>query len=184
MRTESYDQMVARWSDETSARRWSASRMVIVFVVVFFTLQFGWESCRGTALERLLIDSATVTPAVWVIDQIWPAYGVKAQANSIVAPAGRINILNGCEGLELMFLLCAAFAAYPMAWRRRAVGIGLGFVLAYLANQGRLAALWYAYVHDRSLFGLLHGTIAPLMLVALCLLYFILFIGRDGSRRT
>jgi exosortase/archaeosortase family protein len=156
--------------------------MTAVFVAVFFSLQFAWESCRGTAVERLLIDSATVAPAAWLIDVAWPGYGARAEAHSIVSTAGRLNILNGCEGLELVFLLAAAFAAYPMPWHQRALGIGLGAAMAYVANQGRLTALWYAFVHDRSLFGLLHGTLAPLALIALCLLYFMLFIHRDAVR--
>ncbi len=156
--------------------------MVAIFLAVFFSLQFAWESCRGSAVERLLIDLGTVAPAAWIIDLLWPAYGVRAQAHAIVSAAGRLNVLNGCEGLELVFLLTAAFAAYPMPWRRRVIGIGLGAALAYVANQGRLMALWYAFVHDRSLFGLLHGSVAPLLLIALCLLYFMLFIARDAVR--
>jgi exosortase/archaeosortase family protein len=182
MNPESYDQMVARWQGEARARRWNPLRMVAVFAVVFFSLQWGWEACRGTALERALIDTATVAPAAWSISHLWPGYGVTAQSNSIVSPAGKINVLNGCEGLELMFLLAAAFLAYPMSWRQRTTGIALGFLLAYVANQVRLTALWYAYVHDRDLFGLLHGIVAPLILVAVCLVYFTVFISRNAVR--
>jgi exosortase/archaeosortase family protein len=182
MRPDSYQETIARWEDEARAWKWSPLRMVAIFVAVFFSLQFAWESCRGTAVERLLIDLGTVAPAAWIIDLVWPAYGVQAQAHSIISAVGQINVLNGCEGLELVFLLAAAFAAYPMPWRQRALGLGLGTALAYVANQGRLTALWYAFVHDRSLFALLHGTLAPLALVALCLLYFMMFIARDAVR--
>jgi exosortase/archaeosortase family protein len=182
MRSESYQQTIVRWENEARAWRSSSLRMTAVFVAVFFSLQFAWASCRGTAIERLLIDTLTVTPAAWLIDLVWPAYGASAQSHSIVSAAGRLNVLNGCEGLELVFLLTAAFAAYPMPWHQRAIGSGLGIALAYIANQGRLTALWYTFAHDRSLFGLLHGTVAPLVLVALCLLYFMLFISRDTVR--
>jgi exosortase/archaeosortase family protein len=182
MRRESYQQTIDRWERDARAWRWSPLRMTAVFAAVFFSLQFAWESCRGGAIERLLVDRVTVAPAARIVDFFWPAYGAQAQANAIVSSAGRLNVLNGCEGLELVFLLAAAFAAYPMSWRQRTLGVCLGTALAYLANQGRLTALWYAFVHDRSLFGLLHGTVAPLLLIALCLLYFMLFVSRDAVR--
>jgi len=184
MPAESYEQTVARWRSEASARRWNPLRLVAVFVVVFLALQSSWEACRGSVLERLLIDTATVEPAAWVIDKLSPGTEVRAQANAIVSTTGRINVLNGCEGLELAFLLTAAFLAYPMPWRQRGIGITGSLLLAYLANQLRLVVLWFAYAHDRELFALIHGTVGPLILVALCLLYFLLFIGRDAVRRS
>jgi exosortase/archaeosortase family protein len=182
MRTESYEELIGRWSAETRADRWNSVRMLFIFVAVFIALQSGWEASRGTALERLLIDKVTVIPAARTIDSLWPNDGVRAHANSLVSTTGRINVLNGCEGLELVFLLIAAFAAYPLPWRRRILGMAMGIAVAYIANQGRLVALWYAYVHDRQLFGVLHGTLTPLILVGFCLLFFMIFTGRDVAR--
>ena len=134
---------------------------------------------RGTPLESLVIHDATVKPAVWLISLITPGSGVEAQGFKMVSPQGRLNILNGCEGLETLFLLIAAFVAYPMSWKRRFTGLSLGLIVVFVANQARIVGLWYAFLYDRSLFGALHGVVLPLVLVAICLLFFMSFLSQS-----
>ena len=97
--------------------------MLLLFLATFLSLQYVWEMSRGSAVERFVIHDLTVTPAAWIIDQIWPEAGVEAREHRLVAPTGRLNILNGCEGLETLFLLLAAFVAYPFSWRSRLFGL-------------------------------------------------------------
>jgi exosortase/archaeosortase family protein len=113
-----------------------------------------------------------------VIDTIWPEVGVEARGHRLVAPTGRLNILNGCEGLETLFLLLAAFAAYPFSWRSRLLGMALGLGLVFVLNQARIILLWQIWTVDRNLFGLMHGTLLPLALVVICLIFFLSFLAR------
>ncbi|HLA41104.1 MAG TPA: hypothetical protein VJ417_13975, partial [Candidatus Glassbacteria bacterium] len=80
-------------------RRRQPWRVLLVFLAVFFALQYAWERGRDTAVERLFIDELTVRPAAWIIDRLWPAFQVQADGHRLVAAAGRLNILNGCEGM-------------------------------------------------------------------------------------
>lgn len=160
------------------ARRRHPVVLVAIFLVVFFSLQYGWEMSRGSHFEQIVIDQATVAPATWVINKLSPDQGVMAQEHRIVSPEGRLNILNGCEGLETLFLLIAAIMAYPFTWRAKLQGFGLGLPLVFVLNQARIVALWYTFLHDRALFGILHGIVMPLLLVAACLLFFLAFITR------
>lgn len=164
------------------ARRRHPLRLLLLFLAGFFALQYAWEMSRDTALERLVIHDLTARPAAWIIQQAWPEQGVRAAAHRLVSDHGRLNILNGCEGLETLFLLMAAFIAYPFGWRQRLLGMALGAVLVFVLNQGRIIALWHAFVGDRALFGILHGTVLPLLLVAACLVYFLIFLNRGESR--
>lgn len=164
------------------ARRRHPLRLVLLFLATFLVLQYGWEMSRGTALERFVIHDLTVRPAAWVIGGIWPEAGVAAREHRLVAPAGRLNILNGCEGLETLFLLLAAFVAYPLAWRSRLLGMALGLALVFVLNQARIVLLWQVWTGERALFGLLHGTLLPLALIAACLAYFLVFLARHDPR--
>jgi exosortase/archaeosortase family protein len=164
------------------AQRRRPLRLLVIFLAVFFALQYAWEMSRGSWLERLVIDRATVAPAAWLIDSLWPGQGVQADGHRLVSPQGRLSVLNGCEGLETLFLLVAAILAYPFAWRVRLVGLLLGTLMVYGLNQARLLLLWHAFVHDRALFGLLHGTVLPLVMVAVCLMGFLWFIARHDRR--
>ncbi len=151
------------------------------FVIIFFAFQLAWEQYRDTTVETWVIDWATVRPAGWLVNQLWPEQLVVAQKNSLIAANGRLNILNGCEGLETLFLLVAAFIAYPLRWKTRLIRIGLSALLIYLLNQTRIVLLWWTIRHDPALFGLLHGTVLPLILIAIALVFFMTLLPQRQS---
>lgn len=128
-----------------------------------------------------MIDRATVIPAAWTVNRLWPDQPAFAQKNSLISAHGRLNILNGCEGLETLFLLVAAFVAYPLAWRIRFAGILSSALLIYGLNQVRIVLLWWAIHANPTLFGLLHGTVLPLVLIAISLLFFLAFLPQRQS---
>lgn len=122
------------------------------FLGVFAILQWAWGESRDTWVERLVIHQGTVIPAAALVQWITPEVNARPVAASIKAPGGGLNILNGCEGTEVMFLLITAFAAVRLGWRRRLIGLGLGLALIFVLNQARILALFYAYGNERSLF--------------------------------
>jgi exosortase family protein XrtM len=154
-------------------------RAGLAFVLAFLVLQILWSQAKDTALERLWIDTATVKTAVALIGFVAPELQPTAQGSRIKAPGGGINVLNGCEGTDILFLLAAAFLAFPMPWRRRLAGLGLGLVLVFLLNQARILALFYAYRSDRALFDLLHGIVAPIVLIAFAAAYFYAWVYQE-----
>jgi len=181
MHPPSHSEIIAAES-RAQARRRQPWRVLLIFLAVFFALQYGWEMGRDSAVERVFIDELTVRPAAWIIDRLWPAFQVHAEGHRLVAAAGRLNILNGCEGMETLFLLAAAFFAYPFAWRTRLLGLVAGTLLVFALNQARIVVLWHAFLHDRAWFGVLHGTVLPVLLVAACLVYFLALLGREAPR--
>jgi hypothetical protein len=48
----------------------------------------------------------------------------------------------------------------------------LGLMLIYVVNEIRILMLFYAFRTDKALFQLLHGTIAPLALIAIAGLFY------------
>lgn len=146
-------------------------RVALVFLVALAAMQWGWSSLRGSAAERAVIDGATVGTAVLLVNRLTPEVMARAQGSRIQAPGGGINVLNGCEGTEVLFLLWAALLAAPLSWRWRLQGALLGAVWVFALNQARLLALFYSYRDDRALFNLLHGLVAPGVLVAATLLF-------------
>lgn len=158
--------------------------LALVFAIVVVLLQWGWGAARGTAIERAVIDDATVMTVASMINTWTPEAQALAVGASIKAPGGGINILNGCEGTEVLFLLIAGLVAYPMSWRWRAIGTVAGMAYVFVLNQLRLLALFYSYRTDRTLFDLLHGLIAPMLLIAMSLAFMVLVIRLDARGRT
>jgi exosortase family protein XrtM len=139
----------------------------------FFGLQLGWSLARGTSLERWIIDFATVRTSVTLINTLTPQAAAAARGPSILSADGGINVRNGCEGTELLFLLVAALLAYPFSWRMRLFGVVAGAAYVFLINQARLLALFYSIRNNPALFNQLHGVIAPLVLIVCMLVFFI-----------
>lgn len=153
----------------------SALLRVGAFLSIFAVLQWFWRAARGSWLERLAIDDLTVGSAVSFIKFVTPAVQAVADGSRIRAPGGGINILNGCEGIEIIFLLVAALCVFPASWRQRFLGIATGTLFVFALNQVRILALFYAYRADKALFGLLHGTVAPVVMIAFSVVFLLLW---------
>lgn len=155
---------------------------VALFILIFTVLQSGYSACRGTALERLVIDTATVRPSVAVINALFPNEQAQVDGNRIVSPYGSLSILNGCEGVESLFLLLAAIIAYRACWRRTLIGVLAGTVFIYFMNQLRIVALFYALHFRSSWFEGLHSYVAPTLIIVLAAGFFLMWVGDAGRR--
>ena len=147
--------------------RWPEPIRVLLFLLLFSALQISWELSRGGAIEQLLIHDAMVRPATALIHLLTPATDAIADGFSIRAAGGGLHIRNGCEGVEAVFLLLAALASTPMAWRFRLAGMAAGVACILAANQLRILALFYAWRADHALFATLHGTVVPVATILL-----------------
>jgi exosortase family protein XrtM len=160
------------------------ARIFFVFVVVLLSLQYGWKQARGSAVERAVIHSATVGVSTWAIQSLTPSLNVKGFESRILSDKGGINILNGCEGTEVLFLLIAAMMAFKSNWRHRLAGILIATLAIYLLNQVRVLVLFYTFLHDRSLFAHIHGVFAPLALICAGMALFLAWCARaEGQAR-
>lgn len=177
MGIQSYQDLLDQEND-AQQRKIHPLIFLLIFMAAFFALQWAWGQARGTAIERLVIDHATVRPAVYLVNLISPKAAAYAEGSRLKAPGGGINILNGCEGTEVLFLLYAALLAAPLAWRARVLGAGVATLFVYILNQARIVALFFAYRSDAGWFDALHGMIAPLVLIACALLFFLYWLAR------
>ena len=158
-------------------KAWPLWLQLLLFAVLFIAMQAGWSLAQGTALEHVTVGDWTVRPAAFWIQLITPDIGANAQGYSITATGGGINVLNGCEGFEVVFLWLSALAITPLSWRWRGIGLVLGVGLIWVLNQVRILILFYAYRTNKEWFAQLHGTIAPLVLIVLVAAAFALFVA-------
>lgn len=159
-------------AQDAPAKPMGAVAQVIVFMLCFALLQFGWQIVRDDDFGHFVRGAATVKPATQVINWVSPQIEAVANGNQIKASGGGIVVKIGCEGLEAMFILIAAFIVAPLKWRPKFFGMVVGTLLIYIANQLRIISLFYAFRADKPLFYLLHGTITPILLVSIACLFF------------
>ena len=148
-----------------------------LFVCLLVLMQFGWNAIHDSSLVRNVIDNITVNPAAWMIGMISPEIHAQAIGSHLAAPGGGINILNGCDGVDVVLLILAAMQVAPIPVRWRLMGMLSGGGLIYLCNQLRILALFYSYRSDKSLFNLLHGIVAPFLLILISVAFYIIWLG-------
>lgn len=152
-----------------------------VFAATFVGLQSLWSTARGTVVERTLIDSLIVPVAAWWVNVIWPSVQASAQGARLVSPAGGINVLNGCEGTDVLFLLMAALAVAPLSWRARLAGMAIGALLVFALNQLRIVVLFQSVRLEPEWFAALHAVVTPLALTLAVALFFLAWMRRHAA---
>jgi exosortase family protein XrtM len=147
-------------------------RFALTFLLLFAELQYGYSACQGSIIEHWVLDVATVRPSAAAINFIFPEIKAQALGHKIVSQQGSLSVLNGCEGTETLFMLVAAILAFNTSWRHKLKGLAMGVVLIYGLNQIRIVALFFAAQQNRKWFELLHGTLAPTLIIVLSVLFF------------
>ena len=125
----------------------------------------------------------TVVPSSKLISWITPEEHVVAQGHELISKHVQLSILNGCEGVETFLMLAAAVLVFRHDPRRKLFGIFAGSLVVFVANQARIVALFYCLRFDRSLFEVLHGYIAPLLVIGIAGLFFMLSISDAQTAR-
>jgi exosortase family protein XrtM len=147
-------------------------RKIILFAVVFSALQLTWQASAESTIARAFIEKAVVAPAAFTVNVLTPDAHATATGSHLRARGGGINIINGCDGMDLLFLLIAGFAVAPLSARSRLLGILTGVPLVYVLNQTRILALFYSSRVNTNLFDALHGFIAPIVVILVIAGYF------------
>ena len=157
---------------------------LLTFAVLFTVLQAAYESLRGDGWDSLIIGSLTVAPSAAIVDAIDPTVGAHAQGARIIARTEWLAILPGCEGAEAYLVLLSGVLCARRGWRETLLGLGLGLFVVYVGNLSRIVGLFFAALHDRALFSLLHAYLAPLALVGVAAMYFALWLGWSSRPQT
>lgn len=61
----------------------------------------------------------------------------------LASPRFSVAIYNGCNGLEAILIFASGVVAFPAPWRKKGMGIVLGFVAIQLFNVIRVVSLFY-----------------------------------------
>jgi len=140
-------------------------RFAALFLTLFILASLAWSSAQGTALERLIIEHATVATSARLIAWIAPEESVRAEGARLVSPRVRLSVLNGCDGTESVLLLASAVLAFPVAWRRKPVGVLVVTSGAFVLNQVRLVGLYFLLRNRPEWFEAVHSYIAPVLII-------------------
>jgi exosortase family protein XrtM len=123
-------------------------------------------------LARIVYHHGIVSPGAMVIDVIAPHEAIRGEGNRLWSARASLEIVRGCDGSGLLFLLSAAIIAYPSTWREKLAGLAGALLLIYLLNQLRIVGLYFVAAYRDGWFVPLHSYFVPMSLVMACVAYF------------
>ena len=95
----------------------------------------------------------------------------------ITLPGVSLDVLFGCNGLEAVMIYSIAILAFPAAWKKKLIGIIVGFIIIQVINIIRIVGLAYAAVNYREVFKILHIYIAQGLMIAIALGTFFIYLN-------
>lgn len=93
-----------------------------------------------------------------------------------------VDIRKGCDGIPATLVLISACLAYPLSWRARVLGSLWGYTLIFVLNLIRVTGLFYIGLKGSSqTFEFVHIYVAQFAVIALAMVYWIYWIGREKT---
>jgi exosortase H (IPTLxxWG-CTERM-specific) len=135
-------------------------------VEVLFLLKFlGLLTLFFLAVAPKPVNDKIVEPFTGVVAKIGGVacrlFGepTRMEGTTIASPRFSVNIRNGCNGLETIFIFAAAVLAFPASWKVRCWGLVLGFLAIQAINIVRIVSLFYIGIFWPKLFEQSHQVI-------------------------
>lgn len=116
-------------------------------------------------------------PSAVLIELMSADEAVTVTANRIASPRAILEIVRGCDGSGVLFLITAAILSFPASWKARAWGVGLAAALVYGLNLARLVGLFFIAVYRQSWFLSLHTYFIPTLLILAIALFYLRWIS-------
>lgn len=156
------------------------------FAAIYLALYAAYMGIPDRWLVEQAYFHAIVGPGAAAIHALVAAEPVQAVGNRLVSGDSTIEIVRGCDGAGVLFLILAAMAAVA-AMRRATPRATLWGMLGALAavwavNQARVVTLYFAVTRHPAWFVPLHTLVFPTLFVLLGLAYFTLWSAGSVGR--
>lgn len=74
----------------------------------------------------------------------------------VASPEFAVSILNVCNGVEVTAILFAVILSFPATWRRRLIGLAIGYPAIFLINIVRIVVLFFLGFKNPAIFDTVH----------------------------
>jgi len=91
-----------------------------------------------------------------------------------------IEMMDGCNGLNVTLLLWSAIMAFPANWQPKIAGIALGGIFVQSLNLVRFISLFYLGQYSRQWFEFAHGYLWEALLVLDAIVFYWIWMSRAG----
>ena len=153
------------------------AKFAALLVAFYFLLD--WRPVNDAIVVPFTAGVARVSAAVLRL----LGEGTTVAGTEIRSARFAVNIENGCNGVETALLFGAAVLAFPAPWRRRLVGLAVGFVAIQAINLVRVVSLFWIGSHRPALFSSSHTVLWQSIVVLCGVLLFLAWATREQRTR-
>lgn len=145
---------------------------VLAFVIVYGLLHSVYFKIPDEFLHTFVYYHGIVAPGADIIRIAAPQEGVRGFENLLSSPRASLEVVRGCDGAGMVFLLIAAILAFSATLRRKLLGILGAVLLIYLLNLLRIVGLYFVAAYRQEWFLPLHVYFVPTFLIVVSCIYF------------
>jgi exosortase family protein XrtM len=146
--------------------------LLLAFMGVYALLDYIYFIIPDDIFIHVIHAHGLVAVCADLINVITPFERVVATTNQLLSAKVELNIVRGCDGAGVFFVLIAAMTIFPAPWQRKLIGIAQGIALIYAVNVLRICALYYIQANLRSWFVLVHIYVAPTFMLLIGCIFF------------
>lgn len=158
-------------------------RFFLVFITIYVVAHSLYYFSKPLKIPYYLQRFNTQLSSA-VINLVTPGEATTAAGISIRAEGGiSMSIGWGCEGVEGIFMIVAALAAYSMRRKWKVYGALAGIGMIFFLNMFRLLFLWYTYRYKPALFDIMHVYVGQTFIIFFAVLFFVLWIKTFSNRQ-
>jgi exosortase family protein XrtM len=144
----------------------------ILFIGCYALLDYGYFKIPVDMFINVIYYHGVVTVCADLINLISPLEQVLPQQNHLISTKADLEIVRGCDGAGVLFLVVSAILVFPSKLGRKLVGLILGIALIYVLNLLRIGVLYFAIAYYPDWFQLIHVYLAPTLMVIVACAYF------------
>ncbi len=141
------------------------------FIAVYSVFHLMYFYVPDETLKQIYYDYL-VTISADLINFFAPEERVFARNNSLLSARANLEVVRGCDGAGVMFLMTAAILVFSASLKRKLIGLLAGLALVYVLNQIRIISLYFIVVYQRDWFLPVHTYVAPSFIILFCSLFF------------
>ena len=159
-------------------------RKTTQFVALFFL----YLVVLTFTLRLQVVDQNLVVPytellaslSAWLLNLL--GFSVSAIGTMLTQADFAVDIRRGCDGLVATMLLLSACLAYPLDWRDRLLACLCGYGIIFILNLFRIVGLFYLGVSGhRQVFEFFHTYVAQFVVIAVTMIFWVYWIGREKT---
>ena len=140
-------------------------RFIIIASALYGLFHFGYHKVPDTVLSSTVYPNVIGHFAAKTINTLTPDRNVSVHDHAIVSARAKLNIVRGCDGSGVLFMLVAAILGFGAKLKKTLVGLALGILTVYIVNQVRIVGLYYIVEYNRLWFPPVHTYYAPTLII-------------------